>query len=98
MGPSFCVAAGVSNVAGAGRRFPLTAVQMQTLTARMGEDMRWRGFALKTPQAYRGAVRGLATHFHRSPDTLDALTGAALRAFFLDLVTRRQVSRSTRIV
>ena len=71
---------------------------MQTLTARMGEDMRLRGFAPKTQQAYRGAVVGLAAHFARLPDTLDALTQAELRAFFLDLVTRRQVSRSTLIV
>ena len=71
---------------------------MQTLTDRMGEDMRLRGFAPKTQQAYRGAVVRLATHFTRSPDTLDALTEGELRAFFLDLVTTRQVSRSTLIV
>jgi integrase/recombinase XerD len=71
---------------------------MQTLTDRMGEDMRLRGYALKTQQSYRGAVVGLATHFARSPDALDTLTEAELRAFFLHLVTVRQVSRSTLIV
>jgi site-specific recombinase XerD len=71
---------------------------MQTLTDRMGEDMRLRGFSRKTQQSYRGAVIGLATHFERPPDTLDALTEAELRAYFLDLVTRRQVSRSTLLV
>lgn len=71
---------------------------MQTLTERMGDDMRLRGFAPKTQQAYRGAVAGLATHFTRSPDTLATLTEVELRTFFLDLVTRRQVSRSTLIV
>ncbi len=71
---------------------------MQTLTDRMGEDMRLRGFALKTQQAYRGAVAGLATHFTRSADTLDARSEAERRAFFLNLVTTRQVSRRTRIV
>ncbi|WP_439643233.1 tyrosine-type recombinase/integrase [Gemmatimonas sp.] len=71
---------------------------MQTLTDRMGEDMRLRGFALKTQQAYRGAVTGLATHFARSPDTLDTLSEDELRVFFLDLVTTRQVSRRTLIV
>jgi len=71
---------------------------MQSLTDRMGEDMRLRGFAPKTQQSYRGAVMGLATHFTRSPDTLDSLSEAELRTFFLDLVTRRQVSRSTLIV
>ena len=71
---------------------------MQTLTDRMVEDMRLRGYAPKTQQSYRGAVMGLATHFARSPDTLDTLTEAQLRAFFVDLVTRRQVSRSTLVV
>ena len=71
---------------------------MHTLTTRMGEDMRLRGFALRTQQSYRGAVTGLATHFARSTDTLDELTEAELRTFFLELVTKRQVSRSTLIV
>jgi hypothetical protein len=71
---------------------------MQTLTDRMGEDMRLRGFAPKTQQAYRGAVAGLATHFARSPDTLDELSEDELRRFFLELVTTRHVSRSTLIV
>lgn len=71
---------------------------MQTLTERMGEDMRLRGFALKTQQSYRGAVVGLAKHFKRSPDSLETLTEAELRAFFLELVTTRQVSRSTLII
>ena len=71
---------------------------MQTLTERMGEDMRLRGFAVKTQQSYRGAVTGLAKHFARSADTLETLTEAELRAFFLELVTTRQVSRSTLIV
>ena len=71
---------------------------MQTLTERMGEDMRWRGFAVKTPQSYRGAVAGLATHVARSADTLETLTEAERRVLVLELVTTRQVSRSTRIV
>ncbi len=50
---------------------------MQTLTDRMGEDMRVRGFAPKTQQAYRGAVVGLAQHFARLPDTLAAADWAA---------------------
>ena len=71
---------------------------MQTLTERMGEDMRLRGFAVKTQQSYRGAVAGLAKHCARSADTLETLTEAELRVFFLALVTTRQVSRSTLIV
>lgn len=71
---------------------------MQTLMARLGEDMRLRGLATRTQQSYRGAVVGLATHCAREPDTLDTLSEAELRAFFLDLVVRRQVSRSTLIV
>ena len=39
--------------------FPQTEVVMQTLTDRMGEDMRLRGFALKTQQANRCAVAGI---------------------------------------
>lgn len=71
---------------------------MHTLTDRMDEDMRLRGFAPRTQQSYRGAVAGLATHFARTPDTLDTLTEAELRTFFLHLVTERHVSRSTLIV
>ena len=71
---------------------------MQTLTERMGEDMRLRGFALKTQQSYRGAVAILARFHQRSPDSLDTLAEAELRAFFLHLITERQVSRSTLIV
>lgn len=71
---------------------------MQTLTDRMGEDMRLRGFAPKTQQSYRGAVAILAKFHQRSPDSLDTLTEAELRAFFLHLITERQVSRSTLIV
>ena len=71
---------------------------MQTLTERMGDDMRLRGFAPKTQHAYRGAVVGLARHFARWPDTLDTLTEDGRHAFFLALVTTRKVPRSTRIV
>lgn len=71
---------------------------MQTLTERMGEDMRLRGFAPKPQQSYRGAVAILATFHERSRDTLDTLTEAELRAFFLHVITERQVSRSTLIV
>jgi len=51
---------------------------MQTLTDRMGDDMRLRGFARTTQLAYRGAVVRLAAHFARVPDTLDRLTEAEL--------------------
>ena len=53
-----------------------TKVPMQTLTERMGEDMRLRGFAPKTQQSYRGAVAILAKFHQRSPDSLDTLTEA----------------------
>ncbi len=71
---------------------------MQTLTDRMGKDMRLRGFAPKTQHSYRSAVAILATRFARSPDTLDTLTETERRAFFLHLITERQVSRRTLIV
>ena len=67
---------------------------MQTLTDRMGEDMRLRGFAPSSRIAgrssgWRRISRVRPTH---------ALTEAQLRDYFLDLVTRRRVSRSTLIV
>jgi len=71
---------------------------MHTLTARMGEDMRLKGFAARTQESYRGAITGLAKHYGRPVDSLDTLTEEELRAFFLHLVTARQVSRSTLIV
>ena len=71
---------------------------MQTLTERMGEDMRLRGFAPKTQHSYRSAVAILAKFHQRSPDSVDTLTEAELRAFFLHVITERQVSRSTLIV
>ena len=49
---------------------------MQTLTDRMGENMRLRGFAPKTQHSYRSAVAILATCHQRSPDSLDTLTEA----------------------
>jgi integrase/recombinase XerD len=71
---------------------------MHTLMAQMREDMQLRGFAVKTQQAYAGAVDRLAAYVDRSPDTLDALTEAEVRAFFVHLVTARHVARSTLIV
>ena len=71
---------------------------MHTLTERMGEDMRLRGFAPRTQESYRRAVAGLATHVARTPDGLATLTEAEVRAFFLHLVAERKVSRSTLIV
>jgi integrase/recombinase XerD len=43
---------------------------MTTLQHRMIEDMRVRGLAPSTQQAYLRAVRELAAYYHRSPDTL----------------------------
>ena len=68
---------------------------MQTLTDRMGEDMRLRGFAPKTQHSYRSALAILAKVHQRSPDSVDTLTEAELRAFFLHVITERQISRST---
>jgi len=71
---SFRVLAGNGNVAGAGPCFLRTEVPMQTPTDHMGDDVRLRGSAPTTQQAYHGAVISLATHVTPLPDTLDTLT------------------------
>ena len=43
---------------------------MTALRQRMIEDLQLRGLSTRTQEAYVWAVRMLADHFHRSPDTL----------------------------
>ena len=90
-GPSFCVGADVGHVAEAGHA---SHTDGGTDADAHGPDGRGHAVArlrAEDQQSYRGAVAGLAKHFARSPDTLETLTEAELRVFFLELVTTRQV-------
>jgi len=62
------------------------------LRQRMLDDMGLRGLSAKTQEAYLGAVRQLAMHYHRSPERLGE---EELRAYFLHLKDVRKVARST---
>jgi len=65
---------------------------MTPLRQRMLDDLRLRGFAPKTQDAYLGAVRQLAAHFHKSPDQI---TEEELRQYFLFLQEVKRVAPST---
>ena len=65
---------------------------MTALRQRMLEDLRLRGFALKTQEAYLGAVRQLAGHYHKPPDQISE---EELRQYFLYLQEVKQVAPST---
>ena len=65
---------------------------MSAIRQRMIEDMQLHGYSAKTQTAYLGAVRGLAGHYHRTPEEI---TQDELRSYFLYLVKERGVARST---
>jgi integrase/recombinase XerD len=65
---------------------------MTPLRRKMIEDMQLRGYAPKTQEAYVGAVKQLAEHYHKSPDQI---TDEELREYFLYLKNDRRVSHST---
>jgi len=65
---------------------------MTRLHQRMIEDMQLRGYSARTQEAYAGAVRQLAKHFHCSPDRLSE---EDLREYFLYLTNERKVARAT---
>jgi site-specific recombinase XerD len=65
---------------------------MTPLQQRYVEDMQLHGYAASTQNSYRNAVRQLAQHFHKSPDTV---TEEELRAYFLYLRNERKLARST---
>jgi site-specific recombinase XerD len=58
----------------------------------MTEDLQLRGLAARTQEAYVGAVKQLAEHYHKSPDLVSA---EELRQYFLYLKNEKQVSCST---
>lgn len=65
---------------------------MTRLRQRMMDDLRLRGYAERTVEAYVSAVHQLAQYYHTSPDQL---TDEQVRQFFLYLLTERRVARST---
>ena len=68
---------------------------MSAIRQRMIEDMQLHGYAARTQTSYLGAVRGLAGHYHRTPETI---TQDELRSYFLYLVKERGVARSTLMI
>lgn len=62
---------------------------MTTLRERMTEAMVLRGFAERTRESYLTCVSGLAKHYGRSPDSLDA---EAIQAYLLHLITERKLA------
>ncbi len=68
---------------------------MSAIRQRMIEDMQLHGYSARTQTSYLGAVRGLAGHYHRSPETV---TQDELRSYFLYLVKERGVARSTLMI
>jgi integrase/recombinase XerD len=67
-------------------------MDMTPLRQRMLDALALRGMALRTQEAYTGAVSLLARHYWRSPDTLSA---AQVCEFLLHLLRDLQRSRST---
>jgi integrase/recombinase XerD len=65
---------------------------MTELRRRMDEAMIVRGFAARTRETYLDVVKGLAKHYHRSPDLI---TDAEIQAYVLYLIRDRQRSWST---
>jgi site-specific recombinase XerD len=65
---------------------------MTALRQRMLEDMQLRGFAPRTQEAYVYAVRRLARHFGRAPDTL---AEDDLRSYFLHLTQEKKIASAT---
>ena len=65
---------------------------MGPLRRRMIQDMELRDFAPKTQEAYTHAVEALAVHYGRSPDLLGE---EQIRLYFLHLINKRKLSRSS---
>ena len=65
---------------------------MSVLRQKMIEDMQLQGLAVRTQEAYVGAVRQLSKHLKKSPDGIDE---EELREYFLYLKNEKQVADST---
>jgi len=68
---------------------------MSALRQRMIEDMQLHGYSAKTQTAYLGAVRGLAGHYHRTPEDI---TQDELRSYFLSLVKTPTVRMALTVI
>ena len=65
---------------------------MTPLRQRMLDALVLRGMALRTQETYIDAVSGLARHYRRSPDQLDA---DQVQSYLLHLLRERRLSRSS---
>jgi integrase/recombinase XerD len=65
---------------------------MTPLRQKMINDMKLRGFSVRTQQSYVDAVAGLAKFFNQSPDRLNK---EKLRAYLLHLMEERKLSWSS---
>lgn len=65
---------------------------MSVLRQKMIEDMQLKGLAVRTQEAYVGAVLQLSRHLKKSPDRIDE---EELREYFLYLKNEKQVAGST---
>ena len=65
---------------------------MSALRQRMIEDLRLRGYADRTVEAYVSTVSRLAQHYHTAPDRLSE---AQLREYLLHLTTERKLARAS---
>ena len=65
---------------------------MTPLRQRMLDALVLRGMALRTQEAYIGAVAALARHYGRAPDTL---TADEVQRYLLHLLRERKLSRSS---
>ncbi len=65
---------------------------MTALREKMMDDMQLHGFAVRTQEAYRSAVRQLAKHYHKPPDQINE---EELRQYFLFLKNEKKAARNT---
>ena len=65
---------------------------MTPLRQRMIQDLKLRGFAESTQQAYVSAVKALACYYGKSPDLL---TQEQIREYFLYLIDEKKAAKST---
>ena len=65
---------------------------MKSLREQMNDAMILRGFAARTQESYLAAVKALAKHYRRSPDSL---TAEEVEAYHLHLIVERKLAYSS---